>query len=342
MASNFTIKIDYKHLKEDILAYLRSLPPRLKSMEEMDELLELKIGTYESWEHSLVPLEWSDFCLALKKCGIEINFKGINGYSSQDIADFSKFLEFLSKGLTQEEFCQRVDISRASINRWLSKKAQPTVEMVFQILNNYRAYLFPFLNAHFPIEKFSSTEKLNEKMKLLHDVCFGERYGIHAIFYMLSDAFDKISGPPVERLQRAFKLDNESAKGLFEKIMQSGAVEQLKDGKFTPYLINIPIVFAPKSAQENFTRIQKNFDFYFSIIGRESIVSGHTRVFRRIEKVPENVYKECELIVRGAYQKVWHVVYNENLQDQEVEYNSSHPENERIAMMGMFAIEDFS
>ena len=343
MKSSFIIKIDYKFLKEDILNYLCRADGQQKNYEQMDRLANLEKGTFESWALSEKPILWSDFYQLLRLCGIEMSFALINGYHSKNLQDIVPFLNFMSQGLTQEEFCQRIDISRATVNRWLAGKAEPTVEMVFQVLNNYRAYLFPFLAAHFPVENFSSTEKFNEKMKLLYEVCFKQKYGIYAIFYMLSNAFNVNKAKPAEVLSKAFKISLAEAENLYQQIIDSRAIIPSENTEgFQAYLINVPIVFSPKSADENCNRILSNFNFFLEILGRESIITGHARVFRRVDKIPESLYLRCEDIVRGTYQKIWHVIYNENLIDSEVEYESQYPENERITLMGIFGIQDYS
>jgi transcriptional regulator with XRE-family HTH domain len=326
----FELAPDYKQLKVELLQQI--LRKCSVSASEIDARLEQTPGTFEKWCKHELSISWPEFIRLNRAAGLEISFQVINGYADSDIADVVPFLNYLMSGVTQEEFCKRVDFSRAILNRWLAREVAPTVEQIFQILTLYRAYLFIFLKNNYAIEELNCLTKYREHMLKVHQACFDHPFGLQIISFMLSDAFERMSGSAVDRLARAFAMSPADAQDFLNIVLESKSVIE-QSGKFSPYLIDLPIVFAPARPADTYNRVQQNLKFLQHVFqryqGRDDLFKNH----RVTHLVSQEQFEKAAAIQRVAYQKIWHVCYESKI-------SSDNKDQRRIAMKVFLSLYD--
>ena len=289
---------NFKAIKEDILEVLRNN----RTHEEMDEFLGCLRGNYKRWEQSKLGLSWSLLVSIAEKNDVHLRLKLVNGYKGEDLKQVPPFLNYMMRGMTQDEYCRRTGNSRATLNRWLAEESEPTVEQIFKILFMVRQSLFTFLERHFEVQKFKRSHDWIHNMlgnyliyKKHPDMEFIRFSGLHEDFVSLESL--------AQRLSKRLGMENEKVFEIIDGFLKVGAWK-LHNGKVDKGEFFSPPLYSPANFKENLDRMEAHLRFFMRFITPENLKSEKVRAHRTIKTVGPIQFRKCHRIVHSAYQEI--------------------------------------
>jgi transcriptional regulator with XRE-family HTH domain len=123
--------IAFKELSQEILKHIRAK----NSVSRMDGILSLGNGQYLRWESGQVEIKWDDFILICKKMNVPMarSLHESLLYSG-NIFHYDSIIQACVGKTSQDTLGKQLGVTRYTVNRWMNRKASPTLTQILQIL----------------------------------------------------------------------------------------------------------------------------------------------------------------------------------------------------------------
>lgn len=163
--------MDYLKIKKELLTALRGD----FTQKEMSQKLGFKFNQYHKWESDIKWLRWDEFIDILEVSTPQYReaFKLVFMFY-EDPRNTKNFMECLCPNLNFFEIGKMVGHSEVVVRRWMNKNISPSVETMFQLINERTNNLFEFISQISDIQKIPTLneEYLTLKAQKLIEVKF--------------------------------------------------------------------------------------------------------------------------------------------------------------------------
>lgn len=136
--------ISFLTLSQELLEHVRSK----RSHSGMDSYLNLGSGQYLRWESGDVEIKWDDFVLVCKKMSYPIAeaLRESLSYTGNPF-NYDLIIAACVGKTSQETLGKQLDVTRYTVNRWVNRKASPTLTQILRILHSATTKLPVFIKA---------------------------------------------------------------------------------------------------------------------------------------------------------------------------------------------------
>ena len=267
MRANMDEIQDFNQVVSELVRILRG--PR--SQTAVSRKLGYRTNQLYRWEAGLRSPTWKDFvrlCRAVDaplegQLRKSLNYKG-------DPNDGAAIANHLMQNLPISRVATLTGISRFTLSRWLSKKTEPGLAEMLQLLHCLWNLLFVFLEGWVEVERIPSLAMLHASRSQELDLFYNFPASITVLEALKLESYLKIDEHSDQWLAQKIGLSSDEVSKIIHRLQASRLIESVG----LKYKVLKP--FAPKNG--NFQRYKEVRKFWFNKILEK---------YSQMEKVPE-------------------------------------------------------
>lgn len=231
--------IDFTQLKKELLVAIRGD----LSQGQLNKKLKFKSNQIYRWESGQAAISWPDFCKLCRAAKRPIDEAARSGLVLLEKPEDSRSLvERMMGSGNQQVLAQKLDVSRSVVSRWLSGRADPTLEDVLRMGFTAGVSITTFLLTLVKLESLPSIQEEVELEQRERELHFKYPWVGGVILILRTPKYREIGkhreGFIAERL--GISLDEEQT--AIRELVKARAIRMGKDGLYHPRLVSISLV----------------------------------------------------------------------------------------------------